>query len=240
MNDRRLGSRFIVVSLVAAPKHPDWWFPAQSPSWPARMKDQSAMRRIRAAQRSRTGRILSRLGEKHDDDALNPDIVPAGELVGIFGRVEQGDGERCWVAPGLARHLLEFPDNVGHARPGAKHRAPAVAIADGAAYGLRETAADQARRVGLLPWLGPGYHLGKIDHVAVIFILDSVQISFIASIRSRISSKAGLEHGAVVLHFILVPAAANTEQKMAVRHLIDRGEELGRLDRVALLDQGQK
>jgi len=38
----------------------------------------------------------------------------------------------------------------------------------------------------------------------------------------------------------LLPAAANTEQKMAVRHLIDRGEELGRLDRVALLDQGQK
>jgi hypothetical protein len=44
----------------------------------------------------------------------------------------------------------------------------------------------------------------------------------------------------VVLHFILVPAAAGTEQKAAVRHLIDRGDELRRLDRVALLHQGQK
>ena len=31
-----------------------------------------------------------------------------------------------------------------------------------------------------------------------------------------------------------------TEQKAAVRHLIDRGVELRRLDRVALLHQGQK
>jgi hypothetical protein len=44
----------------------------------------------------------------------------------------------------------------------------------------------------------------------------------------------------VVLHFILVPAAADTEQKAAVRHLIDRGDELGGLDRVALPRQGQK
>jgi hypothetical protein len=35
-------------------------------------------------------------------------------------------------------------------------------------------------------------------------------------------------------------AAADTEQKAAVRHLIDRGDELGGLDRVALLDQRQK
>jgi len=44
----------------------------------------------------------------------------------------------------------------------------------------------------------------------------------------------------VVLHFIPVPAAADTKQKATVRHLIDRGGELRRLDRVALLHQGQK
>jgi hypothetical protein len=51
--------------------------------------------------------------------------------------------------------------------------------------------------------------------------------------------ETAFEHGAVVLHFILVPAA-DPEQKAAVRHLIYRGDELGRLDRVALLHQGQK
>jgi hypothetical protein len=49
-----------------------------------------------------------------------------------------------------------------------------------------------------------------------------------------------IEHWQVVLHFILVPAAADTKQKAGVRHLIDRGDELGCLDRVALLHQGQK
>jgi len=44
----------------------------------------------------------------------------------------------------------------------------------------------------------------------------------------------------VVLHFIPVPAAADTEQKAAVRDLVERGDELRRLDRVALLHQGQK
>jgi hypothetical protein len=34
--------------------------------------------------------------------------------------------------------------------------------------------------------------------------------------------------------------ASHTERKAAVRHLIERGDELGRLNRVALLHQGQK
>jgi hypothetical protein len=79
------------------------------------------------------------------------------------------------------------------------------------------------RRIGLLHRLGPGYHLRKIDHVVVIlglglgpdllYPLDPLAHQF----------EAGFELGAVVLHFILVPAAADTKQKAAVRHLIDRG-----------------
>jgi hypothetical protein len=44
----------------------------------------------------------------------------------------------------------------------------------------------------------------------------------------------------VVLHFILVSAAADTKQTATGRHLIDRGDELGGLDRVAPLHQGQQ
>jgi len=49
--------------------------------------------------------------------------------------------------------------------------------------------------------------------------------------------EAGLEDGAVVFHLVLVPAAADPEQKAAVGHLIERSDELGGLDRVALLHQ---
>ena len=44
----------------------------------------------------------------------------------------------------------------------------------------------------------------------------------------------------VVRDFDRARAAADTKQKAPVRHLIDRGDELGRLDPVALLHQGQK
>jgi hypothetical protein len=52
--------------------------------------------------------------------------------------------------------------------------------------------------------------------------------------------EAGFVDRAMVLHLVLVPAAADTKQRAAVRHLIDQRAKLGRLDRVALLHQGQK
>ena len=66
------------------------------------------------------------------------------------------------------------------------------------------------------------------------------RFSLIASVRSRIALKRLSNTVPVVLHFIPVPAAADTKQKATVRHLSDRGGELRRLDRVALLHQGQK
>ena len=64
-----------------------------------------------------------------------------------------------------------------------------------------------------------------------------VQISFIASICSRIFLKRVCEDGAVALDLVLVPAAADAEQKPAARDLVDRGDELCGLDRVALDDE---
>jgi len=55
--------------------------------------------------------------------------------------------------------------------------------------------------------------------------------------RSRISFEAGRKGGAVALDLLTVPTAADTKQKPAARHLVDRGDELCRLDRVALHDQ---
>jgi len=79
--------------------------------------------------------------------------------------------------------------------------------------GLREAAADQDRRIGLLHRLGPGHHFRKIDHVAV-----TLSLGLGPDLLHRLDPlahklNAGLEHGAVVLHFILVPAAANTDRK---------------------------
>src|SRR5260370_22366385 len=49
--------------------------------------------------------------------------------------------------------------------------------------------------------------------------------------------EAGGVDGAMVFHFVLVPASANTKQEPPLAHLVDRGNQLGGLDRVALLHQ---
>jgi len=41
----------------------------------------------------------------------------------------------------------------------------------------------------------------------------------------------------VVFHFILVPASADAKQEPSLARLVDRGDELRGLDRVALLHQ---
>jgi hypothetical protein len=41
----------------------------------------------------------------------------------------------------------------------------------------------------------------------------------------------------VVFHFVLVPAAADAKQEPSPAHVVDRGDQLGRLDNVALLYQ---
>ena len=71
----------------------------------------------------------------------------------------------------------------------AGRRDPAIAVADRAPRAMREGAADMDRRVRLLHRLRPGHHRIEIDELAVIFRLAFVQISFIASICSRIRLK---------------------------------------------------
>ena len=49
--------------------------------------------------------------------------------------------------------------------------------------------------------------------------------------------EAGRVDGAVIFHFVLVPAAADAKQEPSLAHLVDRGDQLGGLDRVALLNE---
>ena len=66
---------------------------------------------------------------------------------------------------------------------------------------------------------------------------DFVQISFIASMDFAHPLEAGGVDGAVAFHFVLVPTAADAEEEPSLAHLVDRGDQLGGLDRVALLHQ---
>src|ERR1700720_3336385 len=114
---------------------------------------------------------------------------------------------------------------------------PAVAVADRAARAVREGAADDDRRVRLLHRLRPSPHLWNLGDPAVIFGLG-----FGPDLLHRLDLLAHLlearrEDGAVALDLVLVPPAADAEQKPAARDLVDRGDELCGLDRVALNDE---
>ena len=55
--------------------------------------------------------------------------------------------------------------------------------------------------------------------------------------RARSTGEAGRIDSAVVFHFVLVPATPDSEQEPSPAHLVDRGDQLGGLDRVALLSE---
>ena len=79
--------------------------------------------------------------------------------------------------------------------------------------------------------------VSRIDDVAMVF-----RLRLGPDLLHRLDLLAHLLHaggkdGAVVLDLLLVPAAADAEQEPPARHLVDRGDELGGLDRVALDDE---
>src|ERR1700730_3930100 len=91
----------------------------------------------------------------------------------------------------------------------------AVAVADRAARAVREGAADDDRRVRRLHRLRPGPHLRDFDDLAVIFGLG-----FGPDLLHRLDLlahflEAGRADGAVALDLVLVPPAADAEQKPA-------------------------
>jgi len=88
--------------------------------------------------------------------------------------------------------------------------------------------------VRLLHRLWPGHDSAELDELAVIFRLrlgpDRLHRPNLLTHRLHARPK----DGAVVLDLLLVPAAADPEQEAPARDLVERGDELGGLDRVAL------
>src|SRR6516165_7431651 len=113
-------------------------------------------------------------------------------------------------------------------------RIPAVAVADRAPRRPWKGAAENYRRMRLLHRLRPGHDRVELHKLAVIF-----RLCLGPDRLHRFDLLAHLLHtrpkdGAVVLDLLLVPAAANAEQKAPARNLVERRDKLGGLDRVAL------
>src|SRR5580704_12360783 len=114
---------------------------------------------------------------------------------------------------------------------------PTIAIADGAPCAMRKSAADVDRRMRFLHRFGPGDHRIEIDEFAVIF-RSLLRPDFLHRLnRFAHPLEAGRIDGAVVFHFVLVPATPDSEQEPSLARLVVRGDQLGGLDRVALLNE---
>ncbi len=79
------------------------------------------------------------------------------------------------------------------------------------------------------------HHRPEIDELAVIFRLR-LGPDFLHGLDALARElMAGVEvGGAVVGHFLGVPAVADAEQEAAIRYLVERGHQLGGLDRMPL------
>jgi hypothetical protein len=51
------------------------------------------------------------------------------------------------------------------------------------------------------------------------------------------AARSASQYGPMVFHSVLVPVSTNTKEEPSPAHLVDRGDEFGGLDNVALLNQ---
>src|SRR6516162_2711392 len=177
-------------------------------------------------------------GQTYDDtsDAL---IAEALDAVQIFRGAPDRDRNCGEVTAGLGRHLSKLRQKLGDVGivRAARIGDPAVAVAHRAPRAVRKGAADDDRWVRLLYRLRPGSHFHDLDDVAVIFRLGfGPNLLHCLDLLAHLL-EAGFEDSAMALDLVLVPTAADAEQKPPARDMIDRGDELCGLDRVALIDE---
>ena len=169
-------------------------------------------------------------------EAYEAGYAAAMQAIREIAETEQADFDGSWIASRLPHHHAEFRQDFGDiAAPGGWD--PTIAIADRAPRAMREDAADIDRRVRFPHRFGPGNHRIEMDELPMAFGLR-----FRPDFLHRLDGfahplEAGCIDGAVVFHFVLVPASADAKQEASLAHLVDRGDQLGGLDRVTLLHQ---
>src|SRR5580692_10241934 len=91
-------------------------------------------------------------GGQADDHARDAEIAELVQPIEILGDAEQCDWERCGIAPRFGRELVELRQRGGYVGTAGAASAgdPAVAIAHCTARAVREGAADDEWRIGLL------------------------------------------------------------------------------------------
>ena len=113
------------------------------------------------------------------------------------------------IATSLPRHLAEFRQDLADIATWN----PTIAIADGAPCAMRKSAADVDRRMRFLDRFGAGDHRIEVDEFAVIF-RSLLRPDFLHRLdRFAHPLEAGRVDGAVVFHFVLVPATPDSEQE---------------------------
>src|SRR6516165_2374691 len=159
---------------------------------------------------------------EHRHHAGDPDLCQALHPVQILAEAERGDLDGSRITAGFPGHLAEFRQNLGDIATGGWN--PAITVADRAARPVWEGATDVNRRVGLLHRFGPGDHWVEVDELAMIFCPFFCPDFLHRLDRFAHPLEAGRVDGAVILHFILIPAAADAEQEAPPTYLIERGD----------------
>src|SRR5260370_24060097 len=171
--------------------------------------------------------------------AADTEIAIAPQYAQILWRAAQGHRQRSWVAAGFLGHFAEARHELFRAtRAGARRRGQdPVAVADRAPRGEAERAAHDHRRMRLLHGFRPSLHRWKIDDLAVILSgLIGPYLFHRLDLLAHLQG-AGLEDGSVVFHLLGIPAATDAEEDAAFRYLVERRDELRRLDCISLGDQ---
>src|SRR5438270_8133707 len=147
---------------------------------------------------------------------------------------EHRGGERLGVAPLLLGHPVQPRELFLDLIPAAGAREPAIAILDDAAQRVISLATEDDRRVWFLQRLRPRPHLVEIHRLAVIFgfLLGPQRLHREDTLAHQLEAR--VVAGAVVLHLLDIPAAADPEDEAAARQLIEAGDAFRRDDRIAL------
>src|SRR5271165_3918108 len=113
-------------------------------------------------------------------------------------------------------------------------RNPAVPVAERPSRRMRNSAADDNRRPRLLHRLRPAFHPWELNEFTMVLglVLGPDRIHRLNAFAHQL--EAGLKGGAVISHLLRIPAAADTEQKPPAGDQIDRRDQFGSLDHIAL------